>query len=102
MVDPRRAALRTEISHLFGRAAAPSIDETESRSRVAAAHILTSILSGNEPGEFTAAITSAAAAERDRTIAGHLCEVAANLPAASHVVAVLGQVGSSSEARTRA
>jgi hypothetical protein len=102
MVDPRRAALRTEISHLFGRAEAPSIDETESRSRVAAAHILTSILTGNESSQFTAAITSAAAAEPDRTIAGHLCEVAANLPAASQAAGVLGQFGSSSETGTRA
>ncbi len=58
-VDPRRIALRAEISQLFGRADAPGIDATEARTRIAAAAALTAVLASSEPDHFTTTILAA-------------------------------------------
>lgn len=79
-VDPRRVALRAEISQLFRRAEAPGIDQTEAQTRTAAAVALTAVLTGSEPAAFVDAIGSTADTEPDVTVAAHLREVAANLP----------------------
>ena len=91
-VDPRRIALRAEISQLFGRADAPGIDQAEAQSRIAAAATLTAILTGSDPDHFTTTILAAADTDSDHTVAAHLREVAANLPTTGPVPATAGQL----------
>ena len=91
-VDPRRIALRAEISPRVGRAEAPGIDATEAQSRIAAAATLTAVLAGSEPDHFTTTILAAADTDSDRTVAAHLREVAANLPTTRPVPLPAGQL----------